>query len=112
MLSDLSVLIRLAGRLCRWRGRRLSRRCTESTILLCSKSTRRIALHHVLLLLHHLPNAGGFVVLDVVDELPLLVFLPIVNDVDSHARRRAGHSGEPRASALQTQTGREVTRRR
>src|SRR4029077_19663260 len=98
------VVARLAGGPRRGRVGRLSRRCTgaESAIRLCPKSAgaRRITLHHVLLLLHHLPDAGGLVVLDVVDELPLLVFLPIVDEVDSHARSRAGHSGEARASAL------------
>jgi hypothetical protein len=63
----------------------------------------RSSLHHVLLLLHQLADARGLVFLDVVDEFPLLILLPLVDYVDSYALRRARYSSQAGASALETQ---------
>lgn len=71
-------------------------------ILLCSKCPARSPLHKVLLLLQHLTHARGLVLFYVVDEFPFLVFLLIVDHVDSHALRRASYSSEAGTSTLQT----------
>ena len=64
----------------------------------------RSALHHVLLLLHQLAHACGLVFFDVVDKLPLLIFLPIVDHVDSWTLCSARHACEAAAATLKTQT--------